>query len=165
LDSDAKQPILLPKRSHLTQLITRHFHQGFLHAGPKLVLSMIRRKFWILSDRDTICQFIFSCVTCVRFKICRPHPIMRNLPSSLVQKNRPFSQTDIDYGGPFLAKESRHCNARKNKMYLALFIYIYIYMSVKAVHLEIVSDISSTAFLAAFDRFVARRGIPSDIYV
>jgi hypothetical protein len=51
LDSYAKQPILLPKKFYLTQLIIRHFHQGILHAGPKLVLSMIRRKFWILSGR------------------------------------------------------------------------------------------------------------------
>ncbi|XP_025407092.1 uncharacterized protein LOC112681043 [Sipha flava] len=160
LDSDAKQPILLPKRSHLTQLIIRHFHQGFLHTGLKLVLSMIRRQFWILSSRDAVRQFIFSCVTCIRFKTCRPHPIMGNLPSSRVQQNRPFSQVGMDYGGPFLVKESRRRNPRTNKMYLALFIC----MSVKAVHLEIVSDMSSTAFLAAFNRFVARRGIPSNIY-
>jgi hypothetical protein len=45
-------------------------------------------------------------------------------------------------------------------MYLTLFISI----SVKAVNLEIVSDMSSTTFLAVFDRFVARHCVPSDIY-
>lgn len=57
----------------------------------------------------------------------------------------------MDYGGPFLAKV---------KIYLALFIC----MSVKAVYLEIVSDLSTDAFLTALDRFVARRGIPFHIY-
>jgi len=37
-------------------------------------------------------------------------------------------------------------------------------MSVKAVHLELVSDLSTPAFLAAFDRFVARRGLPTTVY-
>jgi len=37
-------------------------------------------------------------------------------------------------------------------------------MTVKAIHLEIVTDLSTPAFLAALDRFVARRGLPSDIY-
>jgi hypothetical protein len=37
-------------------------------------------------------------------------------------------------------------------------------MSVKAVHLELVSDLLTNAFLAALDRFVSRRGVPSDIY-
>lgn len=36
-------------------------------------------------------------------------------------------------------------------------------MSVKAVHLKIVSDLSTDAFLAALDRFVTRRGIPSNL--
>jgi len=66
----------------------------------------------------------------------------------------------MDYGGPFLVKEHRRRNAHSVKVYLALFIC----MSVKAVHLEIVSDLSTDAFLATLDRFVARRGIPSNIY-
>ena len=37
-------------------------------------------------------------------------------------------------------------------------------MATKAVHLEVVSDLSTPAFLAALDRFVARRGLCSDIH-
>jgi len=37
-------------------------------------------------------------------------------------------------------------------------------MSVKAVHLELVSDLSTSAFLATFDRFVARHGLPTTVY-
>jgi Integrase core domain. len=37
-------------------------------------------------------------------------------------------------------------------------------MAVKAIHIEIVSDLSTEGFLAAMRRFVARRGIPSDVY-
>ncbi|XP_050523166.1 uncharacterized protein LOC126895388 [Daktulosphaira vitifoliae] len=37
-------------------------------------------------------------------------------------------------------------------------------MSVKAVHIEVVTELSTEAFLAALDRFVGRRGYPSDIY-
>lgn len=37
-------------------------------------------------------------------------------------------------------------------------------MSTKAIHLEVVSDLTSTAFIAALKRFVARRGLCTDIY-
>jgi len=37
-------------------------------------------------------------------------------------------------------------------------------MAVKAVHLEVVSDLSTDAFLNAFKRFISRRGRPADMY-
>jgi len=37
-------------------------------------------------------------------------------------------------------------------------------MIIKAVHVEIVSDLTADAFLAALDRFVASRGIPDDLF-
>lgn len=157
---DAKHPILLPRISHLTDLLIRHYHLSFLHGGPKLILSMLNRKFWILSGRSAVRRVIFSCVPCTRLKAVRPQPKMADLPTFRVQQNRPFSNVGMDYGGPFIVKEHRRRNAHTTKVYLALFVC----MSVKAIHLEIVSDLTTGAFLAALDRFVARRGIPSNIY-
>ncbi|XP_018366326.1 PREDICTED: uncharacterized protein LOC108763318 [Trachymyrmex cornetzi] len=37
-------------------------------------------------------------------------------------------------------------------------------MTIKAVHLEVVSDLSTDGFIAALRRFVARRGLPEHIY-
>jgi hypothetical protein len=36
---------------------------------------------------------------------------------------------------------------------------------VKACHLEVVTELITDAFIASFDRFVARRGLPSNIYI
>lgn len=160
LNPDAKHPYLLPKSSHLTSLLIQSYHLIFLHAGLKLVISMLRQKFWIISGRDAVRRCIFTCVTCTRHKAQHPKPIMSDLPISRVQLHRPFSHVGMDYGGPFLVKENRRRNTKNVKVYVALFIC----MAVKAVHIEIVSDLTSNAFLAALDRFVARRGIPSDLY-
>lgn len=121
---------------------------------------MIRRRFWILSGRDAVRKFIFSCVACVRYKANRPSPIMGKLPPFRVQQNRPFLHVGTDYGSPFLVKESHRRKALIHKVYIALFVC----MTTKAVHLEIVSNLSAEAFRASFDRFIARRGIPSDIF-
>lgn len=37
-------------------------------------------------------------------------------------------------------------------------------MGTKAVHLELVSDQTTEAFLASFNRFTARRGLPTEMY-
>ncbi|XP_050527979.1 uncharacterized protein LOC126898072 [Daktulosphaira vitifoliae] len=57
-------------------------------------------------------------------------------------------------------KELSLKKAREFKVYIALFIC----MSTKAVHLEVVLDLSTKAFMAAMDRFVSRRGLPVSIY-
>ena len=41
---------------------------------------------------------------------------------------------------------------------------IFVALSVKAVHLEVVSDLTTDAFLACLRRFISRRGIPSAIW-
>lgn len=43
LSPDAKHPYLLSKFSHLTSLLISNYHLTFLHAGPKLVLSMLHQ--------------------------------------------------------------------------------------------------------------------------
>ncbi|XP_008180528.1 uncharacterized protein LOC103308616 [Acyrthosiphon pisum] len=160
LDENAKYPILLPQKTHLTELIIRHFHHISLHGGSRLVLSMIHQKFWIISGRAAVRNFTYSCIPCTKFRSINPRPFMGDLPAARVVANRLFFNVGMDYGGPFMVRESRRRGARTNKIYLAVFVC----MSVKAVHLETVSDISTDAFLAALDRFVARRGIPYSMY-
>ncbi|XP_018372395.1 PREDICTED: uncharacterized protein LOC108767167, partial [Trachymyrmex cornetzi] len=43
-------------------------------------------------------------------------------------------------------------------------LYMHLRMTIKAVHLEVVSDLTSDGFLAVLRRFVARRGMPEHIY-
>lgn len=85
---------------------------------------------------------------------------MGDLPAERVQQCRPFAHVGVDYAGPLQLRELQLRKSRVFKIYIAVFICF----TVKAVHLEVVSDLSTDAFLAAFDRFVARRGLPSRIF-
>ncbi|XP_018402564.1 PREDICTED: uncharacterized protein LOC108779585 [Cyphomyrmex costatus] len=85
---------------------------------------------------------------------------MASLPAGRVNASRPFAHSGIDYAGPFMVRESRRRNARTHKAYLALFVCF----STKCVHLELVSDLTTESFLAAFKRFISRRGKPACIY-
>lgn len=44
------------------------------------------------------------------------------------------------------------------------YVAIFVCMATKAVHIELVGDLKSTGFLAAYERFAARRGCCSDLY-
>ena len=80
---------------------------------------------------------------------------MGNLPEARVTESRPFTHVGVDYCGPFLIKEKQHRNRKQIKVYVVVFVCL----ATKAVHLEVVSDLSSEAFIAALRRFTSRRGI------
>lgn len=85
---------------------------------------------------------------------------MGDLPSPRVQPSAPFTHTGVDFAGHFEVKSSSLRKAPYVKCYIAVFVCL----AVKAIHLELVEDLSTSAFIAAFRRFASRRGIPAHIY-
>jgi len=160
MSEQQKRPILLSKSSYLSKLIIRHWHIYSCHSGTRLLMSVLSRQFWILSARRIIGNVIKNCSICVRMAAVNVQPVMADLPQCRVSQCRPFARVGIDFAGPFLIRETKLRKARIYKIYISVFVC----MVVKAVHLEVVSDLSTPAFLAALDRFVARRGLPVDIY-
>lgn len=85
---------------------------------------------------------------------------MAALPTERCTFSLPFTHTDIDFAGPFDLKSSRLRNAKLQKGYAAIFVCF----STRAIHLEVCSELSAEAFLATFDRFVGRRGLPKNVF-
>ena len=85
---------------------------------------------------------------------------MGSLPQARVTSSRPFLHTGVDFAGPVWFRTSK---GRGHKAYRT-FLSVFICFSSRAVYLEAVSDYSTDAFLAAFRRFVARRGLCRVVY-
>ena len=71
-----------------------------------------------------------------------------------------FDHIGLDYAGPFTIK---YGSTRKPTLVKA-YVCVFVSLTVKAVHLELVSDLTANAFIAALRRFIARRGKPSLIW-
>ncbi|XP_029163718.1 uncharacterized protein LOC114936567 [Nylanderia fulva] len=152
IEYSQKHPIILPSKHHLTTLIIRDAHYKNLHAGSQAILMMVRNNYWPISGREAVRRVLRSCIVCFRAKPTVAHQLMGNLPAVRVtQQIRAFLHTGLDYAGPFTIKISRN---KTSKAYLAIFICLV----TKAVHFELVSDLTTTAFLNALKRFIARRG-------
>lgn len=74
--------------------------------------------------------------------------------------SRPFLNTGLDFGGPFDVK----VHSLRTMLTVKVYICVFICLTVKAVHIEVVTDLSTKAFLAALTRFVSRRGLCINIY-
>ena len=67
-----------------------------------------------------------------------------------------FQYVGVDYAGPLLIK---YGSVRK-PILVKFYVSVFVSLSVKAVHLELVSDLTTEAFLAALQYFIARHGKP-----
>lgn len=160
LNFDQKFPILLPRRHILSHLIVRQAHLSTSHGTQQQTCMMIGQRYHIPRLTSLVRFIINKCVICFRFRCHGLQQQMAALPSPRVTPSRPFLHSGVDFAGPFELKKWRgKCNSFY-KSYIALFICL----STKAVHMELVIDLSSAAFIAAYRRFIARRGIARHIY-
>ena len=155
-----KHPVLLHSTHKLSRLIVWHQHLTHLHAGPRLLKSAVRRNYWIIGLNSLTKKCLLRCHTCIRLKAKAQEEMMANLPKQRITPSRAFENTGTDYAGPFsiIGKGGRH------KVYIKAYVCIFVCFATKAVHLEVVSDLTSQIFLAALTRFISRRAIPAHIY-
>lgn len=159
LSYDAKHQILLPYSHQLTKLLMKDLHQENLHVGPQGLLSITRQRFWPIKGKTLARSIVQHCIRCAKAKPKMFSQLMGNLPGHRIQPARPFINAGVDFCGPIWT-HFRLRGKRPQKSYVAVFCCF----ATKAVHLEVVSDLSTDAFIGALRRFIGRRGHCSHIY-
>ena len=150
-------PVIVHGKHHIVKLIIQTEHLRLLHGGPTLVHTSLSRKFQIIGGRRFIRDTIRQCITCRKLSAKPKNQRMGDLPIERVTPGLPFDKVGVDYAGPFYVK---HGYVRKPTVVKA-YACVFVSLSVKAVHLELVSDLTSDAFISCLRRFTARRGKPS----
>jgi hypothetical protein len=155
-----KHPILLCGKSYFSVLLFRSEHVRLLHSGPQLLLSTIRETWWPLAGRNLARNIVRQCVRCTRIRGETLTPIMGDLPFERLEPGYPFMRCGVDYAGPVMILNRKGRGATLMKCYISLFVCFI----TRAVHLELVSSLSTNDYLLALKRFISRRGKPREIF-
>ncbi|XP_055590339.1 uncharacterized protein LOC129742465 [Uranotaenia lowii] len=159
LTYDSRHQILLPPHHRFSALPVQCYHQRNLHASPQLLIGLLRLRYWIIGARNLAKVVVHRCTICFRARPKSVEQFMAELPKERITATRPFTVTGVDYWGPIMLKHP-HRRAAPTKAFVAVFICF----CTKAVHIELVFDLTTAKFIQALRRFVSRRSPPSDIY-
>lgn len=160
LNFDQKFPIILPRSHTLSLLIVRHAHLATLHGTNQETAMLIAQRYHIIKCKHIVRVVTNKCVKCFKLRCRAQKQLMGLLPQYRVTPNRPFLNCGVDFAGPFHLKKFRGKCSQFTKSYFAIFICF----ATKAIHLEVVVDLSTSAFIASYRRFTSRRGLVRNLH-
>ncbi|XP_064469547.1 uncharacterized protein LOC135384266 [Ornithodoros turicata] len=132
-------------------------HLRLCHASIHTTLLDLRDGYWLLKGRQTVRRVLRQCLRCRRTRLSAESAPVAPLPRERITPTTTFDVTGVDFCGPLHVRVS---SSASSKAYAALFTCAV----TRAIHLELVTNMTAPAFLLAFRRFVARRGVPSIVY-
>ncbi|GBN01820.1 hypothetical protein AVEN_204958-1 [Araneus ventricosus] len=145
--------MLLPSNHKVILKLIEHYHKKNLHCSLQILQNILREKFWILNGRKTIRKVILKCVICKQFSSKRLEVDSGPLSENCVQDAAVFQITGVEAARPLFL--------RGNQKAWVLLFTCAVY---RAVHLELITSLSTEALLMGFCRFIARCGRFSTIY-
>ena len=150
-DFNVKHPVVIPGESDVAHAIVEYFHRLVHHQGRGITAGEVRSHgFWILGLGPLVKRLLRNCVPCKRLRGRPMEQKMADLPEARVSPSEPFTLVGCDNFGPFHVKNGR----RQCKRYGLIFTCLYS----RAVHLEMVYELSTDSFINAYRRFVSLRG-------
>ena len=119
---------------------------------------MVRSLFWIPHLKSLSKSLIRNCYGCKKFRSLPYHsPKPGPLPKDRTEKCFPFEVIGTDYAGPIYYKT-------KKKSELKAYILLFSCSVTRAVHIELVTNLTTIEFIKSFKRLISRRGKPKIVY-
>ncbi|XP_062610110.1 uncharacterized protein LOC134271902 [Saccostrea cucullata] len=149
-------PKIIPKGHQIALLLVRHYHASIHHQGRHLTEGAIRSAgYWIIGGKRLVSTVIRDCVTCKKLRGQTGWCQMADLPIDRMEPGPPFTFVGIDTFGPWPIVFRRTRGGQSNQNRWAI---MFTCLVSRAVHVELVEELSSSSFINALRRFVAVRG-------
>ena len=125
-----------------------------MHGGVKATLTELRFRVWIVLGRNFVKCVLGHCTICRKFE-GKPYQATLSLPfpTFRVEESPPFAHTGVDFTGPLYVNK---VDGTLRKVWICLFTCCV----TRAVHFDLMGDLSTHTFLQCLKRFIARRGLP-----
>ncbi|XP_055543105.1 uncharacterized protein LOC129728679 [Wyeomyia smithii] len=157
IDAGAVDPVILPRRHHITHLIIADFHQRFHHQNHETVLNELRQIYYIPRLKSIFKKVRSECQQCKNERAKPRPPLMADLPvGRLAAYCRPFTHTGVDYFGPITISLGRRVEKR--------WVVLATCLTTRAIHLQIAFTLSTDSCIMALRNIFGRRGTPAVIY-
>ena len=152
-----KYPILLHKKSKLTNLIISDMHVRMKHAGAYRLLAQLNKEFYIPAAFSTVKKTIKNCVVCRKLYGRTVRVNQSDYKSYRINPSQiPFREIAMDHAGPFDVKDERDV---RTKVYILIVTCLF----TRAVNLIVCHKINSEEFLLALQLHIFDYGIPQRI--
>ena len=156
LENFEKSPIVLPKDSHVSLLLTRHYHEQVHHQGRHLTDGAIRAAgLWITGGKGLVSSVIHKCITCRKLRGKQEEQRMADLPPERLKTCPPFSYIGLDVFGPWTVTSRRTRGGHAQSKRWAI---MFSCMSSRAVHIEVIDSLDTSSCVNALRRFFSLRG-------
>jgi len=171
-DREEDPPILLPAKHRIVDNLIYETHHRLKHAGVRTTLSEVRAQHWIARGRRQVKRVLGISVRCQHFNKRHLDQVPASLPLNRIRQANPFEVVGLDFAGPLNVRVTRQTastdqpddQAQRTPQTTKAYICLFTCAVTRAVHLELVKDMTAETFMMACRRFFARRGVPATIY-
>ena len=156
ISTDARHPVILPKKHHVVKLLIQYYHHVAGHSGLEYTLSLTRQRYWIINGRSAVRNILNECFSCRKRQTPTAQQKMASLPEDRIMPSKPpFAYTGVDSFGPF--------EVRRGRTRVKRYGVIFTCLTLRAVHIEAASSLDTESFISALRRFITRRGQPEEM--
>ena len=156
IPSNQRNPVILPGNHHISQLLVLYHHDLVKHQGRHLTEGAVRAAgLWIIGAKRLISSVIHKCVVCRKLRGRQMLQQMADLPADRLQPGPPFTSVGVDTFGPWNVVTCRTRGGQANSKRWAI---LFTCLTTRAIHIEVVEEMTSSSFINALRRFVAIRG-------
>ena len=145
-------PILLPRKSTVTETIINQTHIDYGHCGSYQLAGLLKKEYYVTGIMSLVKKILRRCTVCRRF-YARPIKLNQNdyRLERVDPEKQPFANLYLDYAGPFIVELC----SNKIKVWLLVLTCMWS----RAVNVIVCRSADTASFLKALQKHIYSYGL------